>query len=159
MKKLAIALFFSSFLALGSHVVNAEQIGSVDTEVKLLGPNHKIVVDAYDDPLVQGVTCHVSHAVAGGFGAAVGLSTDTSDASIACRQLGPISFNGKVPTQADVFSERLSPLFKQLRVVRMVDRKRNTLVYLTYSTTLIDGSPKNSVTTVPVQASTPIPVQ
>jgi CreA protein len=159
MKKLAVALFAGSLLALGAHVANAEQIGSVDTEVKVFGPNHKVSVDAYDDPVVNGVTCYVSHAVAGGLGATLGVSTDPSDASIACRQLGPISFNGKAPVQADVFSEKLSPLFKQLKVVRIVDRKRNTLVYLTYSTTLVDGSPKNSVSSVPVQAGTPIPVQ
>ena len=140
-------------------VAYAEQIGEVATAFQLLGPNHKIVVEAYDDPLVAGVACHVSHAVAGGLSSVVGLSTDKSEASIACRQLGPLAFHGKLPREQDVFSEKLSPLFKTLRVVRMVDIKRNALVYLTYSAGLLDGSPKNSVTTVPVPVSQPIPVE
>lgn len=159
MKNLASTVFAGLLLTFASNFALADQVGSVDTETKLFGPNHKVDVEAYDDPMVSGVTCYVSHAVAGGMGAVVGLSTDPSDASIACRQVGPISFTGKVPMQADVFKEKLSPLFKQLKVVRIVDRKRNTLVYLTYSKALVDGSPKNGVSAVPVQTSTAIPVQ
>lgn len=138
----------------------ADQIGSVDTAFKLIGPDHKIVIDAYDDPKVQGVTCYVSRAKTGGIKGAVGLATDTSDASIACRQVGPIGFAGgkPLPHQEEVFSERRSILFKKLRVVRMVDRERNTLVYLSYSDRLIEGSPQNSVSVVPVDRVLPIPV-
>lgn len=137
----------------------AEQIGSVDTVFKWIGPNHKIVVEAYDDPMVAGVTCHVSRAKAGGISGAVGLAEDPSDASIACRQVGPISFSQPLALEEQVFSERTSILFKRLRIVRMVDVKRNTLVYLTYSDKLIEGSPKNSITAVAVDRSTPIPVR
>ena len=137
---------------------SAEPIGSVDTVFKLIGPNHKIMVEAYDDPAVRGVTCHVSRAKTGGISGAVGIAEDPSDASIACRQVGPISFPQPLAQQQEVFSERTSVLFKRLRIVRIVDVKRNTLVYLTYSDKLIEGSPKNSVTAVPVDRATPIPV-
>ena len=137
----------------------AEQIGEVNTVFKLIGPDHKIVVDAYDDPKVAGVTCYVSRAKTGGLSGAVGLAEDKSEASIACRQVGAISFTKPLPVQEEIFNERLSVLFKKLRVVRMVDKKRNTLVYLTYSDRVIEGSPKNSVTAVAVDRGTPIPLR
>jgi CreA protein len=137
----------------------AEEIGSVDTVFKWIGPNHKIVVEAFDDPGVAGVTCHVSRAKTGGISGAVGLAEDPSEASIACRQVGPISFPRPLPAQQEVFNERASILFKRIRIVRMVDARRNTLVYLTYSEKLIEGSPKNSITAVPVDRSTPIPLK
>jgi len=139
--------------------VRAEQIGEVNTAFKLIGPDHKIVVEAYDDPKVNGVTCHVSRAKTGGISGALGVAEDKAEASIACRQVGPISFTKPLPLQEEVFSERLSVLFKKLRIVRIVDRPRNTLVYLTYSDRLVDGSPKNSITAVPVDRATPIPVK
>jgi len=138
---------------------DAESIGEVDTVFKLIGPDHKIVVDAYDDPKVSGVTCYVSRAKTGGIKGAVGLAEDTADASIACRQVAPIAIPKPLPQQEDVFTERISLVFKKLRVVRMVDAKRNTLVYLTYSDRVIEGSPKNSVTAVPVERSLPIPLK
>ncbi len=140
--------------------VGSEPIGDVDTAFKLIGPDHKIVVDAYDDPKVAGVTCYVSRAKTGGISGALGLAEDKSEASIACRQVGPISFTAKtLDAREEMFNERISLVFKRLRVVRMVDRKRNTLVYLAYSDRLIDGSPQNSVTAVPVDRATPIPVR
>jgi CreA protein len=137
----------------------AEPVGEVDTVFKLIGPDHKIVVDAYDDPKVAGVTCYVSRAKTGGIKGAVGLAEDKAEASIACRQVGPLGFGKPLPVQEEIFNERLSILFKKLRVVRMVDAKRNTLVYLTYSDRVIDGSPKNSITAVPVDRATPIPLK
>lgn len=137
----------------------ADTIGAVDTAFKLIGPDHKVVVDAYDDPGVGGVTCYVSRAKTGGIKGALGLAEDKAEASIACRQVGPISFARPVPRQEEMFSERISLIFKRLRVVRMVDSARNTLVYLTYSDRLIDGSPQNSVTAVAVDRATPIPVK
>ena len=138
----------------------AEPIGEVDTVFKFIGPDHKIVVDAHDDPKVNGVTCYVSRAKTGGIRGALGLAEDKSEASIACRQVGPISFVGKpLELREEVFNERISLVFKRLRVVRMIDRKRNTLVYMTYSDRVIEGSPQNSVTAVPVDRATPIPVR
>jgi len=154
MKKWCLVLL-GGFAALA----HAETVGEVDTVFKLIGPDHKIVVDAWDDPKVGGVTCYVSRAKTGGIKGAVGLAEDKSDASIACRQIGPISFVKPLPEQEEVFSERQSFLFKKLRVVRMVDKKRNTLVYLTYSDRVIEGSPKNSVTAVAVDRGTTIPMK
>jgi len=154
MKKI-LALLLSSAILAGA---GAETIGDVSTTFKLLSPNDKVVVDVFDDPLVNGVSCYLSHAKTGGYKGAMGLAEDTSDAAVACRQVGPISFKGKIEQQDEVFTARSSFLFKHVRVVRMVDVKRNTLVYLVYSDKLVDGSPKNSVTAVPVPASQPIPL-
>ena len=148
-----------ALLGLAALGAAAEQVGEVDTVFKLIGPDHKVVVDAYDDPKVGGVTCYVSRSKTGGIKGAVGLAEDRAEASIACRQVGPISLPAPLPMQEEVFNERLSILFKRLRVVRMVDRKRNTLVYLSYSDRLIEGSPKNSVSAVPVDRAMPIPMR
>lgn len=137
----------------------AEPIGEVDTVFKWIGPDHKIVVDAYDDPEVAGVTCYVSRAKTGGIKGGLGLAEDKAEASIACRQTGPISFPKPLRQQDEMFNERISLVFKKLRVVRMVDKPRNTLVYLTYSDRVIEGSPQNSVTAVPVDRATPIPLR
>ena len=138
-----------------------EEIGAVDTVFKFIGPDHKIVVEAYDDPKVNGVTCYVSRANTGGIKGALGLAEDKSEASIACRQVGPIQFVGDkpLPRQEEMFNERISFIFKKLRVVRMVDAKRNTLVYLTYSDRVIEGSPQNSVTAVAMPQGVTIPVR
>lgn len=149
----------AAVVALMAACAHAEQIGEVDTVFKWLGPDHKIVVDAYDDPKVHGVTCYLSRAVTGGMKGAVGVAEDLAEASIACRQVGPISFEKKLPAQEEIFTERISLVFKKLRVVRMVDAKHNTLVYLTYSDRVIEGSPQNSVTAVAVDRATPIPVK
>lgn len=156
----AAALAAAGAFGLGAPA-RAEPIGEVDTVFKLIGPDHKIVVDAYDDPGVAGVTCYVSKAKTGGIKGAVGLAEDRSEASIACRQVGPISFPGgkPLPRQEEIFSERRSLLFKRLRVVRMVDPARNALVYLTYQDRVIEGSPQNSVTVVPVDRALPIPMK
>lgn len=137
----------------------AEQIGEVSTVFNLLSPNHKIVVDAHDDPKVGGVTCYVSRAKTGGYKGALGLAEDKSEASIACRQVGPITFAKPLEMQEEILNERISLVFKKIRVVRMVDTTRNTLVYLTYSDRVIEGSPQNSVTAVPVDRGSKIPVR
>lgn len=152
-------LLATTVLALSAAAASAEVVGEVDTAFKLIGPDHKIVVDAYDDPKVTGVTCYVSRAKTGGVSGALGLAEDKAEASIACRQVGPIGIKEPLPKREEVYSERLSILFKRLRVVRMVDIKRNTLVYLTYSDLLIDGSPKNAITAVAVDRATVIPVK
>ena len=153
----AIATAAGALLLLGSS--KAETIGSVDTVFKLIGPDHKIVVDAYDDPKVPGVTCYVSRAKTGGIKGGLGLAEDRSEASIACQATGNIQFPAQLKQQEEVFTERTSLLFKRLRVVRMVDAKRNALIYMTYSDRVIEGSPQNSVTAVAVPQSTPIPLK
>lgn len=137
---------------------HAEEIGSVNTNFRITGSD-RVVVEAYDDPQVNGVTCYVSRARTGGVKGTLGIAEDPTEASIACRQVGAISFTGPLKQQADVFSERMSFLFKTLHVVRVVDAKRNALVYLTYSDRVVSGSAKNSVTAVPVPADTKIPLR
>lgn len=137
-------------LLLSFNVIHAEEIGSVDTVFKVLGPNHKIVIEVFDDPEVEGVACHLSKAKTGGIKGWVGIAEDTSDVSIACRQVGPIHINDELEDGEQVFSERRSLIFKKLQVVRFFDEKRNTLIYLAYSDRLIEGSPKNSISTVPI---------
>ena len=124
--------------------------GSVSTKFRWLGPNDKIVVDGFDDPKVQGVACFISRAQTGGVKGELGVAEDTSDASIACRQIGPIKFNGELKDGERVFDERRSLVFKKLQVVRFFDRERNVLVYVAYSDRVIEGSPKNSISAVPV---------
>ncbi|MDE2402101.1 MAG: CreA family protein [Burkholderiales bacterium] len=140
-------------------LVHAESVGEVDTVFKFIGPDHKIVVDAHDDPKVSGVTCYLSRAKTGGIKGVLGVAEDKSEASIACRQVGPIVIAKPLPLQEEVFSERISLVFKKLRIIRMVDTKRNALVYLTYSERVIEGSPQNSVTAVAVDRAHPIPVK
>ncbi len=130
--------------------VSAEEIGSVDTVFKVLGPDDKIVIEAFDDPKVSGVSCHLSRAKRGGIKGGIGLAEDTSDASIACRQIGPIKFQQEIKNGEQVFSQSTSILFKKMQVVRFLDKKRNVLVYLVYSDKLIEGSPKNSISSVPI---------
>lgn len=153
------SILFPLFLACTAIPAAAEQIGEVDTVFKFIGPNHKIVVEVFDDPKVAGVSCYMSRARTGGIKGAIGVAEDKSEASVACRQVGEIRFNGKLPRQEEVFSERASILFKRVRVVRMADPKRNTLIYLVYSDRVIEGSPQNSVTAVPVPANIPVPVE
>ena len=151
---------FAALLPLAlAAAAHAEPIGDVNTAFQWIGPDHKIVVDAYDDPKVAGVTCYVSRAKTGGIKGALGVAEDKAEASIACRQVGPVSIRQPLPQQEEVFSERMSLVFKRLRIVRMVDRARNTLVYLTYSDRLVDGSPQNAVTAVAVDRATAIPVR
>jgi CreA protein len=136
--------------ALAAGAAVAEEVGSVDTAFKLFGPDHKIVVEAFDDPSVQGVACYVSRAKTGGMAGAFGVAKDPSRFSVACRQVGPIRFVRPLPQQEEVFKQGASFIFKHVRVVRMVDARRNTLTYLTYSDKVIEGSPDNAITAVAV---------
>ncbi|MDH4561479.1 CreA family protein [Pseudomonas sp. BN411] len=143
-KGMAAALLAMPLLA------GAEEIGSVSTVFKWVGPNDKIMVEAFDDPKVEGVTCYLSRAKTGGVKGGLGLAEDRAEASIACRQVGPIRFNGELKDGEEVFKERTSLVFKTMQVVRFFDRKRNTLVYLVYSDRVIEGSPQNAVTAIPI---------
>ncbi|MGZ4978726.1 MAG: CreA family protein [Methylobacter sp.] len=151
MKK-QILLALTITLSVLAFTASAEEIGDVSTVFKLLGANHKIVVEAFDDPDVPGVACHIARAKTGGMKGAVGLAEDPSEASIACRQIGPIDAGklDKLKNGGTVFKENLSLVFKTLQVVRFYDKKRNVLVYLAYSDKIIEGSPKNSISSVPV---------
>jgi CreA protein len=128
----------------------AEELGCVSTTWRVWADD-KICVSAFDDPKVPGVTCHLSQARTGGFKGTVGVAEDRSRFSIACRQVGPITVDlATLPDEDEAFSERTSILFKETRVMRLVDRARRTLVYLAYSTKVVEGSPFNSLSSVPV---------
>ncbi|MDQ7986733.1 CreA family protein [Pseudomonas sp. G34] len=147
MRKLLLVAAALMALPLGAV---AEEVGQVSTVFKWLGPNDKIVVEAFDDPKVAGVTCYLSRAKTGGVKGGLGLAEDRAEASIACRQVGPISFSGELKDGDEVFRERTSLVFKTMQVVRFFDQKRNTLVYLVYSDRIIEGSPQNAVTAIPI---------
>lgn len=137
--------------ALAAAPARAEEVGCVSTTFRMLGmANDQVCIDSFKDPKVDGVVCHVSRAKTGGLSGAVGLAEDTSDASIACRQVGPITIKGELKAGENVFKESRSWLFKKLQVVRFHDKPNNTLVYLSYSDKLVDGSPKNAISTVPI---------
>ncbi|MCF8534005.1 MAG: CreA family protein [Reyranella sp.] len=142
----------AALLLLMPSLAFAETIGSVGYRFKWIGPNDKIAVEAFDDPDVAGVTCYISRARTGGIKGALGLAEDPSDASIACRQVGPIDVAqlDKIKSPHEVFSERASLIFKTTQVVRFWDAKRRVLVYLSYTDRIIEGSPKNSISVVPV---------
>jgi CreA protein len=148
MKKLILGAAIAAFAT----VSNAEVIGSVDTTFRLLGANDKVKIERFDDPKVKNASCYVSYAETGGVSGWVGLAEDPSRFSIACRATGPIQLLDNVGTEfEEVFSRDTSILFKEMRVSRMLDTEKNVLVYLVWSTRLIDGSPFNSVTAIPIQ--------
>lgn len=138
-------------LALLAPAAPAEEIGEVTTAIRILGANHRIVVEVFDDPKVEGVSCYVSRARTGGISGSLGLAEDTADASIACRQVGPVRFRGELEEGEEVFGRRASLVFKRVQVVRFFDEERNALVYLTYSDRLIEGSPQNAISAVAIQ--------
>lgn len=148
------ACLFAALLVL-CLTVAAEEIGSVSTRFKVFGPNDKIAIEVFEDQGVSGVACYLSRAKTGGISGAFGLAEDTSDASISCRQIGPVRFSDKIRNgEADgeeVFKKRTSLVFKSMQVVRFYDARRNVLVYLTYSDKVIEGSPKNSISVVPIR--------
>ena len=135
--------------------VGADVIGEVSTRFKWMGPNDKIVVEVFQDPDIPGVACYLSRAKTGGISGAVGVAEDTSDASLDCRQIGPISLPAPISAGKrdgdDVFKKRTSLLTKTMQVVRFYDAPRHTLVYLSYSDRIIEGSPKNSVSVVVIK--------
>lgn len=147
-----LAALLTAVIALLCAVIpaRAEVIGETSTEFKMLGPNSKIVIEAFDDPDVPGVACHVSYPTKGGVKGALGLVEERSEASIACRQIGPITIRSNLKNGSEVFSKSRSLLFKKMHVLRYLDHQRNVLVYLAFTDKLIDGSPKHSISSVPV---------
>jgi len=139
------------FTLLGTLPALADDLPCVSTTFRFVGANDKVCVSAFDDPKVPGVACHISQARTGGVKGTLGLAEDPSRFSIACRQVGPISAEiGKLPDEESVYSERTSIFFKHTHVYRIVDKKRNTLVYLAISDKIIEGSPQNAISSVPI---------
>ena len=150
-------LFIAGWVWLIPFQADAETIGSVNYRFKWLGPSDKIAVEAFDDPGVSGVTCYLSRAETGGLKGMVGLAENPSKASIACRQTGAMDpgVMDHLKDEEEVFSARASAIFKSTQVIRFLDRKRVALVYLTYSDRIVDGSPDNSISVVPIRALAP----
>jgi len=147
-----IATFVLALLTL-SPALAQERVGEVSTTFRVVGPNDKVVIDRFDDPKVENASCYVSRAETGGLSGWVGLAEDPSRFSIACRATGPVKIIGEINRTKKgevVFSEDTSVLFKEMRVSRFYDADKNVLVYLVWSTKLIDGSPFNSVTAIPL---------
>lgn len=140
----------------GTGMTEPYEIGTVDTAFKLIGPDHKIEVGGVPDPKVSGVTCFYSRAKTGGIAWGLGLAEDTSDASVACRQIGKITFVKPIAEVEEIWNESSSFFFKKLRIVRFYDKGSNSLIYLVYSDRLIDGSPKNSISAVALEDVQPI---
>ena len=120
------------------------------TVFKLLSPNDKLATYGLDDPEVDGVACHFTVPEKGGYKGWLGLAEEVSDISLACRQIGPIHFKGKLEQGDDMFRKRRSLFFKKMQIVRGCDTKRNVLVYMVYSDRIVEGSPKNSTSSVPI---------
>ncbi|MFL5035614.1 MAG: CreA family protein [Microvirga sp.] len=127
-----------------------DRIFDKSTVWRPLTPNDKLAVYGLDDPLVEGVACHYTTPEKGGIKGTMGLAEEVSDISLACRQIGPVRFKEKFEQGDVVFSERRSLIFKRMRIVRGCDARRNTLVYMVYSDRPIEGSPKNSTSSVPI---------
>lgn len=149
-----LLLLITVFLLVAAGV-QAEEIGEVSTTFKMLGANDKIVIEAFDDPDISGATCYVSRAKTGGIKGSIGVAEDRSDASLSCRQTGAITLPPEVVSGKwdgrRVFRKSTSLLFKKLQVVRFYDSNRNTLVYLSYSDKIVDGSPQNAISTIVVK--------
>jgi CreA protein len=151
MRKLIAALMLA--LMATAPALAQERVGEVSTTFRVVGPNDKVVIDRFDDPKVENASCYVSRAETGGLSGWVGLAEDPSRFSIACRATGPVRITGEIERGRKgevVFSEDTSILFKEMRVSRFYDAEKDVLVYLVWSTKLIDGSPYNSVTAIPV---------
>ena len=136
--------------------LRAEDLACVSTTFNLLSPNDKVCVSDFEDPRVPGVVCHISQARKGGWGQPLGLNEDPSNFSLACRQMGPISVDiSKLPSSEQAFSEKTSIFFKATRVYRLPDKKHNTIVYLAISSKIVNGSPANAISTVPIMPWVP----
>lgn len=147
--KCLAAVALAGFVGSTAH---AEEVGCTSTTIRLFSPNDKVCVQAFDDPRVPGVTCHISQARTGGWKGAAGVAEDPSRFSIACHQVGPVSLPAGLPREESVFSDSTSLLFKDTKVVRMFDAKRNTLVYVAVSRRVLEGSPMNAISAVPLMA-------
>lgn len=155
MRRLGLLLMWIAALGLAlppvaAHADDPDLIFRKTTVWKFLSPDHKLATYAIDDPVVAGVTCHFTVPEKGGWTGWLGLAEELSNASLACRQVGPIAFKEKFEQGDEAFRQRRSLLFKRMRIVRGCDARRNVLVYVTYTDKLIDGSPENSTSTVPI---------
>lgn len=156
---LAFIIFFGVawFLISGSSNHNSHEIGSVNTSFKMLGSDHVVNVDNFQDPEIPNIICSISRAKTGGIKGSLGVAEDTADFDISCAQIGPIDISAVPKEKKEVFNESRSITFKRLRVIRMFDEKFNSFTYLAYSDKLVDGSPQNAISIVAVSGFTAAP--
>lgn len=153
MKKICTRLLFATILTVSAAPAYAEsrEVGALSTAFKLIGPNHKIIVSAFDDPKIKGVTCYIARPKTGGIKGGLGLAEDPSLVSVSCSQTGPISFSGKIDTDEsgeEVFDESRSIIFKTLSINRVYDQANGSLIYVARTTRIIEGSPTTSLSVV-----------
>jgi CreA protein len=157
MRSIALAAAVSAalgtvFAAAPARADDPKRVGTVDTTFRVLGRNDRIVIERYDDPRVEGVSCYLSRAETGGISGSVGLATDPSRFSIACRATGPVKAPPGLPDNEVVFGASASAFFKEIRITRVHDAEKHVLIYLVWSTVSLGkgGSPYNSITAVPL---------
>ena len=149
MNRFALCCIFAVLLMTAP--ARADDVGCISTDIRMLGmANDKICVASFKDPDVDGIVCYISRAETGGVKGAVGVAEDPSEASVSCQQIGPITIKDSLKDGDKVFKESRSFWFKTLQVVRFYDKPNNTLVYLSYSDKIVEGSPKNTISTVPI---------
>jgi CreA protein len=147
----ALALAAGAMLAMpASANDDPDLIFRKSTVWKMLTPDDKLAVYGIDDPVVEGVACHYTVPERGGVAGMFGVAEEVSDISLACRQIGPIRFKARFEQGDVMIRERRSLIWKRMQIVRGCDVKRNVLIYMVYSDKLIDGSPKNSTSSVPI---------
>jgi CreA protein len=141
----------TALIVISIRPAHATDLDCISTTFNALSPNDKVCVSGFEDPRVPGVVCHISQARKGGWGQPLGLNDDPSNFSIACRQIGPIDVDlSKLGEREEVFSQKTSIFFKTTRIYRLVDKPRNTIIYVAISTKIINGSPANAISTVPI---------
>lgn len=145
-------VMFVTLAALAVPAAAQTRIGSINTNFRWLGPDDKIVIERYDDPRIASVSCYLSRAQTGGVSGGIGLAEDPSRFSLACRAVGVVTLPAKLPRSEVVGFAAASPFFKSFQIHRMLDAEKNVLVYTVVSTRLINGSPYNSISVVPVDA-------
>ena len=148
--RILFALLVTLLSAVPAAAQEPDLIFKKSTVFKLLTPDHKLATYGIDDPLVEGVACHFTVPEKGGVSGMLGVAEEVSDISLACRQIGPIRIKEQFEQGDVVFRESRSIFFKKMQIVRGCDVKRNVLVYMVYSDYLIEGSPKNSTSSVPI---------
>ena len=146
-----LLLSLAALIVIATRPAQATDLDCLSTTFRALSPDDKVCVSVFEDPHVPGVVCHISQARKGGWGQPLGLNEDPSNFSVSCRQVGPISVDlSTLSDREEVFSEKTSIFFKTTRIYRLLDKPHNTLVYVAISTKIVNGSPANAVSTVPI---------
>ncbi|MDE2238442.1 MAG: CreA family protein [Rhodospirillales bacterium] len=153
---LAVAIFL--FWLISPRAGERQQIGAVSTNFHWIGPNDKVIVERFDDPKIPAISCYVASAQTGGLAGGTGFATDPSRFSLNCIARGPVTLPADLPKQEEIGSISASLFFKHFILTRILDDKRDTVIYVLTSTKVLKGSPANAISAVaaqPTPASTP----